>query len=135
MHTGYALIRRTAWRPLLVAMTALAVILGPAVALGQDVALDGIWFIQETGPGIGPNPYYASVHQNGNVVVAVLLSLDGEWIYVVGTRAGSTMQGTIHFPDGENAGTFSVTVTSPTTLTGQSGFGGLTTPLNGTKVF
>ena len=97
--------------------------------------LDGIWFIQETGPGVGPKNYYASVRQNGVTVAAMLLNLDGEWIYVVGTRTGSTVQGTVQIPGDGTAGTISITVTSPTTLTGQRSFGGLTTPLTGTKVF
>jgi hypothetical protein len=67
--------------------------------------------------------------------VAILLSLDGTWIYVVGTRSGSTVQRTVYLSDGQPSGTFSITVTSPTTLIGQSHFGGLTTPLVGTKIF
>ena len=115
---------------IVVGMTAL-----PAAAVGPDGLFDGIWFISETGPGVGPPTYYASVHQNGNAVAAILLSADGTFIYVVGTRSGSTAQGTIHFPDGQSAGTFTVTVTGPSTLSGQSTFGGFTTPLVETKIF
>jgi hypothetical protein len=107
----------------------------PAEAVGPDGLFDGIWFISETGPGVGPPTYYASVHQNGSAVAAFLLATDGSFIYVVGTRSGSTVQGTIHTSSGQSAGTFTVTATGPNTLVGQSTFGGLTTPLVGTKIF
>jgi len=108
----------------------------PAAAVGPDALLDGVWFVQETGPSNGgPPTFFASIHQTGTVAAAILLSLEGEWIYATGTRTGSAVQGTVHFPDGSLAATFSVVVTSPTTLTGQSTRGGLSTPFVGNKVF
>ena len=121
--------------PVLVSIAMVAMIALPAAAAGPDGLFDGVWFIQETGPGVGPNPYYASVHQTGDAIAVILLDPIGEWIYALGTRTGSTVRGTVHFPDGEARGTFNITATSPTTLTGQSTFGGLTTPLVGTKIF
>lgn len=135
MPTAPAVTLANLMRPVFVATVMLATMVLPAAAVGPDGLLDGVWFIQERVQASDRNPYYASVHQNGGTVVAILLSLEGEWIYVVGTRSESTVQGTVYFSDGEASGTFSITVTSPTTLTGQSSFGGVTTPLVGTKVF
>src|SRR5206468_2961910 len=68
---------------------------------GPDALLDGIWFVQETGPGGGPPTFYASIHQTGSTVVAILIRLDDQWTYAVGTRSGSTVQGTVFFLDGQ----------------------------------
>lgn len=104
-------------------------------AQSTTVALDGIWLFTEAGPGVVARSSYASIQQNGNTVAVILLDRDGEWTYMVGTRSGSTIQGTIQIPGDGTAGTISLTVTSPTTLAGQRSLGGLTIPLTGSKVF
>ena len=86
-------------RPLLAVLAILPLWVGPAVAVGPEGLFDGVWYIEETGPGVGPNPYDASVQQKGDSVVGILLSLDGEWIYVLGIRSrGAHSAGRPHTP-------------------------------------
>lgn len=137
---GASVIRTGVLSLAVVVVAMVAGMAGPAAAVGPDALLDGVWLIQETDFGVGPTPYYASVHENNGVVAAILLDPTGaEWIYAFGTRTGSTVEGTVRFADGEMLGTFTITVTdtppSLPTLTGSSTVGGVTTPLNGTKIF
>lgn len=107
----------------------------PTSVRAAEPSLQGIWLFHDTGPGIGPPTYYASIHESGATVVAVLLSPEGEWIYAIGTRSGATVQGTVYTPFGEIYGSASITITGPTTLTGSSTTQGITTPLIGTRLF
>lgn len=113
----------------------LAVAGAPTPLWAAEPSLQGIWLFHDTGPGIGPPTYYASIHESGATVVAILLSPEGDWIHAIGTRSGSTAQGTIYTPSGAVYGSARITITSPTTLTGSSTGQGITTPLIGTKLF
>ncbi len=113
---------------------------GPAAignATATDTPIDGVWLVEGMGTGIGP-AYYASIHQNGATVVAILLSATGEWIYVVGTRTGATVDGTAYQLTGQVVGPWDATLTSPATMTGVSVVNsatGATRPFTASRIF
>jgi hypothetical protein len=70
-----------------------------------------------------------------NTVLFVLDSSTGEWNVDLGTRIGSTMEGQIFTDDGTAVGTFTITASSPTSITGTAQIEGHSCSLTGTRVF
>jgi hypothetical protein len=104
---------------------------GQSVATGPD---DGIWFVVQSNPQRGVFQLYTSVHQNGTTVVLISLYGNGAWDFGIGTRSGDTAQGTGYTVSGLPIGTFSVTLTSSTTFSGQAIVGGVVWSLVGSKL-
>jgi len=121
-------------RVLTAAIIAATVLLtaGQSAAVGPD---DGVWLVHQSGPQY-EFQFFASIHQNGATVVVVNAYQDGTWDYSIGTRSGATVQGTGYDPiTGATYGTYSVTLTSGTTFSGQANVGGVVWSVSGTKLF
>lgn len=118
-----------------------------AFPVGAAGPYDGVWFTNQScsDPDFSGMPV-ASVTENENfgtywgvtfnVVVFVLDPVWGEWTVGFGTRSGSTIQGVIFDPFfATQTGTFTLTASSPTSLTGTAQGNGVSCSITGTKVF
>ena len=106
---------------------------GQSAAVGPD---DGVWLVVQSSQQYGTFQFFASIHQNGATVVIMNAYQDGAWDYSIGTRSGATVQGTGYDPiTGATYGTYSVTLTSCTTFSGQANVLGVVWSVSGTKLF
>jgi len=114
-------------------VAAMVVVAGvPARAQGPA---EGIWQLTFSSAG-GTFSLFASVHQNGSAFVSIQLdTADGTWQYALGTISGSSVSGSSFHADGSAHGTFTITLTSATTLTGQSTDKNGTSSFTGVRVF
>jgi hypothetical protein len=106
-----------------------------AFAVGPDPLFSGAWHVLETPGGVGPPEYYMLAHESGGTVAFILLSLDGAWVYALGSRVGLGVSAQLFDVDGPDPiGTFSVTANAGI-LTGQRTYLGTTTSLTATRIF
>ena len=110
------MMKRVGLSLVIVAMVVLAGI--PARAAGPA---EGIWQVNN-----GSSTFYASVHQDDaflpsgfNVVILLLDLTSGMWEYSLGVESGTSIQGTSFNLGGTAQGTFTLTLTTATTFTGQ----------------
>src|SRR3990172_444792 len=100
-----------------------------ALPVGAAGPFDGIWFAAQHCPSTGVlGTFVISATENDasatffgttfNIVLFVLNQTTGTWTVDLGTRIDSTVQGQVFHPSGISLGTFSVTASSPTTVTG-----------------
>jgi len=116
-----------------------------ALPVGAAGPFDGIWFVTQHCPSAGfLRTFAVSVTENeatgqyfGTTFNMVLLVLDwaGTWHVDLATRTDSTIQGQLFAPSGLAFGTFTVTATSPTSVTGSALSNGVSCSLTGTRVF
>ena len=108
------------------------------VSAGAAGPADGIWQVSN-----GTLTFFASVHEDDaslpsgfNVVIILLDFTSGLWQYSLGVESGSSIQGNSFKLDGTPQGTFTLTLTSATTFTGQGiDKHGVVSPLTGVKIF
>jgi hypothetical protein len=116
-----------------------------ALPVGAAGPYDGIWFMVQDCPSAGVVATFpVSVTENDsfgtywgvtfNVVLFVLHST-GIWNVDFGTRTDSTIAGQVFNSFGNQYGTFTVTATSPTSITGTAQIDGASCSLIGTRVF
>lgn len=117
-----------------------------ALPVGAAGPFDGIWFVAQHCPSAGfLGTFVVSATENDasgtyfgttfNVVLFVLNPATGTWNVDLGTRIDSTVQGQVFDPSGTALGTFIVTASSPTSVTGTAQIEGVPCSLSGTKVF
>lgn len=131
------------WR---VGMLCILILMITALPVSAAGPYDGIWFTNQSCPSVGFfRTFVNSVTENDNFGTywgvtfnMVLFALDpatGTWNVDFGTRIDSTMQGVVFDPFGTQQGTFTITASSPTSITGTAQIGGVSCSLTGTRVF
>lgn len=133
----------TRWR---VGVLCLLFLVTTSLPVGAAGPFDGIWFVDQSCPSVGFFRTFAiSATENDafatflgvtfNLVLFVLDPITGTWNFDLATRIGSTAQGQLFTPGGISFGTFGITASSPTSVTGTAQIQGVLCSLSGTKVF
>ncbi len=129
-----------------VGVLCLGVVVAAALPVSAAGPFDGVWFTNQSCPSIGfVRTFVGSVTENDatatlfgatfNMAIIVVDPVAGGWNVDLGMRTGSTMQGQVFNRIGIPLGTFALTATSPTSMTGTAQIEGVSCSLAGTRVF
>jgi hypothetical protein len=127
-------------------MLCILILVITALPVGAAGPYDGIWFTNQSCPSVGLfRTFVSSVTENDNfgtywgvtfnTVLFVLDPVTGIWNVDFGTRIDSTLQGVVFDSFGTQQGTFTITASNPTTITGTAQIEGVSCSLTGTRVF